>query len=269
MSSEMPSGSPPPPRPQVQVVTPVWVIVLVVVGAVVGFFVITGILVALLLPAVQAAREAARRATCVNNMKQIGIALMSYHDQYKSFPPAYAADENGQPMHSWRVLILPFLEDAEAASVYREYKFEEPWNGPNNAKLAARMPPVFSCPSDSLDGVTSYAAVVGDDTLWPGAASVPIRKIVDGTSGTIAVVETAGPGIPWLEPRDVTVAEALRGINAQGAQGGFSSYHPGGANVLFADGSIHFLNESTPPERIRALLTIGGGEEAEPSTDQF
>jgi prepilin-type processing-associated H-X9-DG protein len=253
----------------VQVVTPVWVIVLVVVGAAVGFFVIAGILVALLLPAVQAAREAARRAACVNNMKQIGIALMNYHDQYKGFPPAYLADENGQPMHSWRVLILPFMCDGEAASVYQEYKFDEPWNGPNNGKLAGRMPHVFACPSDPAEGVTNYAAVVGDDTMWPGAASVSIRKIVDGTSGTIAIVETAGPSIPWLEPRDVTVAEALRGINAEGAQGGISSYHPGGANVLMADISVHFLDESTPPETIRALLTIAGGEEADPRADEF
>src|SRR6476469_182788 len=85
---------------------------------------IIGVLVALLLPAVQAAREAARRMQCSNHLKQIGLALQNYHDTFGSLPPAYLADSQGKPIHSWRVLILPFLENT---TLYDRYSFDEPW----------------------------------------------------------------------------------------------------------------------------------------------
>src|SRR6476661_8060061 len=105
---------------------------------------IIAVLVALLLPAVQQAREAARRSQCKNNLKQIGLALHNYHDVNGCFPPAYIADENGKPMHSWRVLILPYLDQA---ALHTEYNFSEPWDGPNNSRLLARRPAVYACPS--------------------------------------------------------------------------------------------------------------------------
>lgn len=79
------------------------------------------------------AREAARRAQCSNNLKQIAFSLHSYHDRYGCFPPAYIADEEGKPMHSWRVLILPFIEEQ---ALYDRYAFTEPWDGPSNRRLA-------------------------------------------------------------------------------------------------------------------------------------
>ena len=101
--------------------------------ALVGFLLCAGLpMIALLLPAVQSAREAARRAQCSNNLKQIGLAFHNYHDSYGCLPPAYIPDGNGQPMHSWRVLILPFVEQSP---LYDQYDFDEPWNGPNNSKL--------------------------------------------------------------------------------------------------------------------------------------
>ncbi|MBM4093450.1 MAG: DUF1559 domain-containing protein, partial [Planctomycetes bacterium] len=91
----------PMPAPAPRSSTNTLLIVAIVLGAMCVCSV--PILVALLLPAVQAARESARRMRCQNNLKQIGLALMNYHDTYKRFPAAYIADENGRPMHSWRV----------------------------------------------------------------------------------------------------------------------------------------------------------------------
>ncbi|MEX0675451.1 MAG: DUF1559 domain-containing protein [Pirellulales bacterium] len=240
----------------------VWWILLIVVGALAFFCLIgVGLLTALLLPAIQGAREAARRVNCVNNLKQIGIALVSYHDQYNSFPPAYLADANGRPMHSWRVLVLPFFSDPEATALYRQYHFDEPWDGPNNRKLAAQTPSIFVCPSGSnSEGHTHYVAVVGNETVWPGSEAGRIRKISDGTANTIAVVETVRMNIAWLEPRDLTMDEAMQAIIPP-AELGLATAHPGGANVLFSDGSVHFLDDSVAPQSIRALLTIAGGEE--------
>src|SRR5690606_17767117 len=92
--------------------------VVLIVGAVVGLLFCGGILVALLLPAVQSARETARRVQCANNLKQIGLAMHNYMDVNGAFPPAYLADSDGKPMHSWRVLILPYMEHR---SLYDRY----------------------------------------------------------------------------------------------------------------------------------------------------
>ena len=118
------------------------------------------------LPATCAVREAPPRATCANNLKQIGLALHAYYDRYGSFPPAYVADANGKPMHSWRVLILPFLEHHP---LYRAYDFDEPWDGPNNSQLQAQKIREYRCPEDpsAAAGTTSYVAVVGGPP--PGA----------------------------------------------------------------------------------------------------
>ena len=111
---------------------------------------------------------------CSNNMKQIVLALQNYHDVYKSFPAAYIPDENGKPKHSWRVLILPFLERWD---LYDAYNFDEPWNGPHNRSLLHRTPPALRCPSttSSEADTTEYFAVVGPSAAWPGRGKEVVR----------------------------------------------------------------------------------------------
>ena len=105
-----------------------------IIIAVVGMFIVCGgILVALLLPAVQAAREAARRAQASNNLKQIGIALHNYHDTFNSFPPSVVSDENGRPLYSGRVLLLPFLEQKP---LYDQFDLTQPWDSPANQAVS-------------------------------------------------------------------------------------------------------------------------------------
>ena len=137
------------------------------------------LLLLLLLPAVNSAREASRRMQCSNNLRQIALALHNYHDTYGCFPPAYLADRNGKPMHSWRVLILPFIEQS---ALYQKYDFSEPWDGPKNSKLLSSMPHVYSCPSVARTAAgrstcTSYLAVVGPTTVWPGRATRSLNEI--------------------------------------------------------------------------------------------
>lgn len=212
----------------------------------------------LLLPGVRRAPEAARRAYCSNNLKQIGIALHSYHDAFGSFPPAYIADQNGKPMHSWRVLIMPF---AEKNTIYKQYDFSEPWDGPHNRLLASQMPPYFACPPryGNQGTTTSYVAITGPGTAWPGTTCTTRDKITDGTANTLMVVEVENSGINWMEPKDFNAGHVSRGINPKAGQG-ISSMHPGGVNILFADGSVDFVPDSFPAKVLQAMLTIAGGE---------
>ena len=240
-----------------------WTILLIAVCVIVGLLLVVAPKV--LLPVLLAEREDARHALCKFNLHQIGIAVVQYADTHGSFPPAYIADENGRPMHSWRVLILPFFYGDETAHLYEQYDFNEPWDGPNNSRLAKTMPDIYRCPSaaDSA-GQTHYVAVVGDETMWPGAETVAHYRYADSPGDTIAIVETDRIAVSWLEPRDLTMNEALRGINPSTGPG-IASQHPGGACVYFAGGSVQFLEESLSTEIIRALLTRSGGEDVDPS----
>lgn len=224
---------------------------------------------ALLLPTVQTASGCSRRSQCRHNLKQIGLALQNYHDTYKSFPPAYVADANGKPMHSWRVLLLPFLEQQ---NLYYRYRFDEPWDGPNNRLLSAEIPHIFRCPSEanSFETETSYLAVVGPETIWPGEKAISMGDIGDGTSNTLIVVESHDSGIHWMEPRDFHTLQMPMTINSPHGQGictchGSQDKSGRSALVQFlrADGSVGQLERDTPPATLRALLTIDGGEQVE------
>ncbi len=227
-----------------------------------------GLCVICLLPAWSRAGPAAYRAQCMNNMRNIALALQMYHDVYDSLPPAYVADANGRPMHSWRVLILPFLEERD---LYEQYRFDEPWNGPNNSQLASKMPEPYQCRASRNDQLgpptTRYVAVVGPGTVWPDAKSTKLTDIADGFD-TILIVETSNAPVHWMEPRDLDLRTIVLSINPKAGKA-ISSAHPShGAHVAMADGSVVFLSEKKcTPNTLRALLTISGGEKVVAPTD--
>jgi prepilin-type processing-associated H-X9-DG protein len=216
------------------------------------------LLLSLFLPALDP-RRPAHRTECLNNVRNIALALNNYHWKYGSLPPPYIADANGRPMHSWRVLILPYLDRND---LYGAYRFDEPWNGPNNSKLHNLIIDTFACPADhggTRSTETSYVAVLGPETLWPGDRAVKLDDVTDGLGITLLVVEIADSGIHWMEPRDLHVSQMSRTVNGKSGQG-ISSAHPGGAVVGFADGRVRFLSNTSSAATIEALLTIRGGE---------
>lgn len=220
---------------------------------------IIALVLALLLPPSTSSRDP--RFRCKYNLQQIGVALHNYHDVYGCFPPAYIADERGRPLHSWRVLILPFLDET---SLYNSYRFDEPWDGPHNAQLADQAATIFQCRAgiterDAATTSTSYVAIIGPRNCWPGAESVSISDITDGTVETLHVVEIADSGIHWMEPRDLHVTQMARVINPAAGMG-ISSLHEGGAHVLAVGGSVRFVPETTPKETIRRLIERDDGE---------
>lgn len=213
-------------------------------------------LVASLRIAVEHAREAARYANCTS-MKQIGFALLNYHNAYGCFPPAYVCDEDGKPMHSWRVLILPFVEEQ---ALYDRYDFSEPWDGPNNSRLAMASQSLlrsFQCPSGGLEGtpLVNYVAVVGPETMWPGSKCKRLSKPYDSDVRTIMLVEITNSDIHWMEPRDLTFEQAIAGIQPESGLG-ISSEHPSGIHYVTASGGVYALKRNIDPKELRKLLTV-------------
>jgi len=225
----------------------------------------------LLMPATQSAREAARRAQCANNLKQIALALLNYESAKRAFPPAYQTDANGKPIHSWRVLILPFIGQQ---ALYSKYKFNEAWDGPNNSKLAARIGELYRCPSqadDKTDGPTetNYFVVVAPETIFPGTAGRTIRTITDGISSTIMVIEASGLGVNWMEPRDLTLDEAVEVLTTKPRSGhrhvsdGLLSttyYETSERNVAYCNGRVLWMEQLSDAAIARSLLTAAGNE---------
>jgi hypothetical protein len=212
-------------------------------------------LLSLLLPGGTYCGENARRAQCINNLKQIELALESYHQEYGVLPPAYVADANGRPMHSWRVLLLPFLDQQ---SLYDHYDFSEPWNGPNNVKLLNSMPYCFACPSrlPYSKSLTCYAAITGPGTMFPG--TTPARFADDADGFTIMVADVANVNIPWTSPTDLDIRTMSLQINDP-KRPGMSSKHPRGANAFVHGSGSRFLNESMPAQYVRHMTIANDG----------
>jgi type II secretory pathway pseudopilin PulG len=215
---------------------------------------IIAVLIALLLPSVSRSREAPRRSQCKNNLKQIGLALHNYLDAYKTFPPAYTVDVNGKPLHSWRTLILPFLDQR---ALYESIDLSKPWDDPANEQARNTYLAAYSCPSTSgpKKEETTYLAVVCPGSCFRPGGGVRPADITDGTSNTLLVIEVPiDRAVPWMSPRDAD--EAL--ILSIASDSHFA--HTGGVHSALCDGSVRFLSAQLPPATRRALITIAGGE---------
>ena len=237
------------------------VIALIVVGGLVALFVCGGAMALFFwrTAGVPMPMPVPSQAQCSNNLKQIGLAIHNYHDTYRCLPAAVLTDENDLPMRSWRVAILPFVEEA---ALYDMYDFNEPWDGPINSLLLDGLPSAYCCPDDYvlMPGMTSYVMIVGEGTLGGNPnEKVRFADVVDGLSNTIMVMEVGSAGIPWMEPRDITVEEAVTYITDPTASQ-FQQVHPEGVNVLLGDGSTRLLPNSIDPETLRALLTRNDGQ---------
>ena len=234
-----------------------------------------GTAIALLLPAVQAAREAARRMQCTNNMKQLILAVHIFHDTHGNMPPAYTVDKNGKPLHSWRVLLLPYLEES---ALYGSIRLDEPWDSEHNKQFHTRMPKLYGCPSCTNPAVNDPAKGC-HYSIVQGGAFKPAKKagmltgesfgvIRDGLSNTVGIVEVREP-FCWMDPTaDVTMDDVSDGIATgkpvRPGQARIGSHHAGGCNMARCDGAVYFVPSSTPMQELKALATPDGGEVVRP-----
>jgi hypothetical protein len=207
-----------------------------------------GVAAAMMAPAVGKLREAAVRGQSANNLKQIGIALHNYHDVHNGLPPAAIVDKKGKPQLSWRVMVLPYIEQD---NLYRQFKLDEPWDSDNNKKLIDMMPKTYALPNKmSKPGHTHYRVLVGNGAMFDWVQATTFAQITDGLSNTWMVVE-AEEGVPWTKPDELE-------FNPKGDLPKFGKYFKGGFHVLNGDGSVRFFREV--PKMTKERITKDGGE---------
>jgi len=205
----------------------------------------------LLIPAVQKVRGAAARTTSMNNLKQIGIAMHSYHDANRAFPPAAICDKNGKKLLSWRVAILPYIEQQ---NLYAKFKLDEPWDSEANKKAAAIMPKTYSDPRQpEVVGKTHYRVFVGKDAAFDWVKGKSITDFTDGLSNSILVV-AGGEPVDWAKPDDFE-------FDPEKKLPDIIKPFPD-LLVGLADGSIRSLRTDRDDfqKLLKTLITINGGE---------
>lgn len=195
------------------------------------------------------------------NLKQIAVAIHHYHDTHRCFPAACVTDEDGKPMHSWRVIVLQFMDDPQAKELYKQYDFSQPWNSPQNLAVAERMPPVYRNPfrRDSK-ATTGYMVIAGSGAVFEPEKQTRFSDVIDGTSNTIMVVEVVNSNTLWTEPKDLDYKTMPLAINATKNGNCISSTHPDGAFVALADGSAGLLRNDLPIDTLRLLIERNDGQ---------
>jgi hypothetical protein len=215
-------------------------------------------LVTTLVPVIEEIRLAAFQMRCANNLKQILLAMHNYHDVYGTLPAVGNFDKNGKPLLSWRVHILPFIEQQQ---LYQEFHLDEPWDSEHNKPLIKKMPKVFSSslnPKLLEAGKTTYVGLVGDLTMFNGTkAGVKLVDVTDGTSNTIMIVDADDDmGVIWTKPDDPK-------LDHKDPKKGLTGRFRKGFLIAFADGSVHLLPKTITKETLNALFTKNGGEVVE------
>lgn len=218
-------------------------------------------------------QERANRRRSANNLKQIGIALHMFHDTYNQFPPAATCSKDGKPLLSWRVMILPFIEQE---NLYKQFNLNEPWDSEHNKKLLDKMPKLYAPlgVKTKEPHTTFYQVFVGPGTIFeadkrmglrpfpvagldPGqvfAANprVHIASIMDGTSNTFMVVE-AGEPVPWTKPDDLP-------YDPKKPPPKLGGLFDGNFHALFGDGHVRFFKKTMSEKALHVLIDRRDGE---------
>ena len=229
-------------------------------------FVATATVVIALSSSIEVSRSQSRQLQCASNQRNILLALWSYEARYGSFPPAITRDLVGKPMHSWRVLILPFLGEDE---LYSRYRMDEPWNSANNSKLLMEMPSVYRCP-ESLPGMaspvkfaTSYCVVVDERSFFPPDRGRKRSEFTDGLASTLAIFEYDTGKIPWMAPEDLTLEQCMQHLTQWSGSNRPPHVHTrllvheyAGANIGLADTNVAIFGMRERPKLLRQLILI-------------
>jgi hypothetical protein len=190
-----------------------------------------------------------------NNLKQIGIAMHNFHDVHKRFPAADGAGKDKKPKLSWRVHILPFVEQQ---ALFNQFKLDEPWDSEHNKKLIDKMPKLYAAPGSKVaeKHMTNYVTVRGPNTMFPPGQAIRMAQIRDGTSNTAMVLEVDDEhAVIWTRPDDF---EPDKDNPLKGVVGLRNRKFL----VLMGDAAVLPLSDTLSKETIHAIFTRDGGEPA-------
>ena len=201
----------------------------------------------------EALEGAMSRRGCVERMQAIALAMLLYHNDHGTLPPAYTVDAEGRPLHSWRVLLLPYLGQQ---ALYDKIRLDEAWDSPHNRVLHEADVSFYQCPSSALAaGRTTYAVVVGPNVPFDGAKGKSLSDFGPKSANMILVVESL-QDLCWMDPgQDVPESVAALGMyRPNGGNDGIGSPHPGGANFGLRSGAVSFIGETIDSPVFEALL---------------
>jgi hypothetical protein len=198
------------------------------------------------------------RTQSINQIKQFGLAFHNYESAYQKLPAAAICDKNGKPLLSWRVTILPFIEQE---TLYRQFKLDEPWDSEHNKALLPKMPAIYRLPGDRPNDradSTYYQVFVGEKAIFQMTKSGSLVQIADGTSNTIWLTEAA-TAVPWTKPADIEYDPAKTPA---------IGYHFGDrACVGYADGSVRTIRKNLKEEILHLLIQKSDGMPIPPIDD--
>jgi hypothetical protein len=195
-------------------------------------------------------------------MHNVALALVHYEGEHGRLPPAVVYGEYGQPLYSWRVLILPYVDGDD---VYKEFHLDEPWDSPHNITLLPRMSSVYAPPSGKRYKVPPHHTVchvfVGKGAAFEGREGLRLsRDFPDGRSNTLLVVE-AGEPVPWSAPEDIP-------YDPKDPLPELRCLFKDGFRAAVADGSVRFVTKGTSEATLRAAITRNGNDMLGPDWGQ-
>ena len=200
--------------------------------------------------------ESTRTRERMNQFKQMALAMHIYNDQYKHLPPAAIYGKDGKPLLSWRVAILPYIDQTD---LYNQFHLDEAWDSPHNKSLIGKLPGLFADPDPKLgylahEGKTTYQVPVGPETVFFNKEGAKVSEIPDGTASTIMIVEVAPEqAVEWTKPADweVDLAHPRRGVERTDRNRFVAAW---------SDGSVQYVPVEFDETNLRASLTRAGGE---------
>ena len=209
----------------------------------------------------KAAREVAfkagQRVLSSANLRQIAIAMQNYECVFGHYPQRANFDKNGEdgkPLLSWRVHILPFIEEE---ALYDQFHLNEPWDSPHNKKLIESMPDTYRNPNNpapTTNGLSDYVVPTGPGSIFEGHNKTRSKDIIDGISRTILAVEiNPDKAVTWTKPDDLQ-------YDTTNPKANLGKANPGGFNAAFADGSVLFLPDTIDPKVLLQLFQRNDGE---------
>lgn len=233
-----------------------WLVIIAVLAAI----------IALMVPVSVGSLHFDRGSYCLNNLRNLALALHSYKERHNTFPAAISARSDDQAPHSWRVAILPYVEQE---LLFLQYDHNQEWNSAKNSAVTKQSIDLFHCISHTNNPQgTSYFAVVGDQTAWPEDRGRSLREFIDGTANTLLLIEAPWKNVPWAKPEDITFEEAVKLLSDPPSEKplghtideGFFYKPSRGINVAFVDAKVQLLRLPISKEQAIALLTVDGGE---------